>query len=128
MDSRDLDNYITGHYGEDRFRKNENQADCTIKGVMFKFIRRRYGRQTFTWLHWLDEDSNWQEYKGDPWPSVRIPRKDLERIAGDLMAEIDKKYLADIPYVKRATGRTIPDLTGREHVCEYQSSVKPEDK
>jgi hypothetical protein len=30
----------------------------------------------------------------------------------------------EIPLVKRATGRTIPDLTGREHVCEYQSRVR----
>ena len=29
----------------------------------------------------------------------------------------------EFTYVKRATGRTIPDLTKREHVCEYQSAV-----
>jgi hypothetical protein len=28
-----------------------------------------------------------------------------------------------IPMVKRATGRTIPDLTGREHVCEWQHGM-----
>jgi hypothetical protein len=26
--------------------------------------------------------------------------------------------------VKRATGRTIPDLTGREHVCEWQANMR----
>lgn len=30
-----------------------------------------------------------------------------------------------IPWVTRATGRTIPDLTGREHVCKYQDVVRP---
>ena len=29
--------------------------------------------------------------------------------------------------MRRATGRTIPDLTKREHVCEYQSAVKSAD-
>ena len=35
--------------------------------------------------------------------------------------------LRSIPTVRRATGRTIPDLTKREHVCEYQSAVKSAD-
>lgn len=30
-----------------------------------------------------------------------------------------------IPRVKRPSGRTIPDLTKREHVCEWQASIKP---
>jgi hypothetical protein len=29
-----------------------------------------------------------------------------------------------IPMVHRATGRTIPDLTTREHICEWQREVK----
>lgn len=30
-----------------------------------------------------------------------------------------------VPLVKRpATGRTIPDLTKREHVCEWQSEIR----
>lgn len=33
----------------------------------------------------------------------------------------------DIPIVTRATGRSIPDLTKREHVCEYQQPVRPVD-
>ena len=37
-------------------------------------------------------------------------------------AQIDA---ALIPMVKRATGRTIPDLTGIEHVCKYQMVVRP---
>lgn len=31
--------------------------------------------------------------------------------------------VSNIPLIKRATGRTVPDLTGREHVCEYQTRV-----
>lgn len=37
----------------------------------------------------LPPNEQWQEYKGDPWPSVRIPRKDLERIAEELMAGVE---------------------------------------
>ena len=29
-----------------------------------------------------------------------------------------------VPTVKRATGRTIPDVSGMEHVCEWQQIVK----
>lgn len=47
-------------------------------------------------------------------PAGSEPRK--------LRAEIG---LLNIPTVTRATGRTIPDLTKREHVCEYQGSIKP---
>lgn len=32
-----------------------------------------------------------------------------------------------IPMILRATGRTIPDLTGREHACEWQASVRAEE-
>jgi hypothetical protein len=28
------------------------------------------------------------------------------------------------PPLKRATGRIIPDLTGQEHICEYQKEIK----
>jgi hypothetical protein len=34
---------------------------------------------------------------------------------------------AQIPMVKRATGRTIPDLTGMEHVCTFQNEVRVKD-
>ena len=30
---------------------------------------------------------------------------------------------SEIPMVKRFTGRTIPDLTGREHICEWQQKI-----
>lgn len=33
------------------------------------------------------------------------------------------KLVEGIPMVKRPTGRTIPDLTKREHICEWQSAV-----
>lgn len=32
-----------------------------------------------------------------------------------------------IPRVKRATGRVIPDLTGIEHVCKYQATIRAKD-
>lgn len=68
-------------------------GEISVKGVQFGFERRRYnGRKTFTWLYWRDEDDAWQEYKGDPWPSVTVPKRDLERIAADLKAEIDAIY------------------------------------
>jgi hypothetical protein len=45
---------------------------------------------------------------------------------GELRAEAWRErnsFPLDIPMVKRATGRTIPDMTKREHVCEWQNSV-----
>ena len=51
----------------------------------------------------------------------------LENYPHDCIAEL-KRQLAEMkakcPLVKRATGRIIPDLTGREHVCEWQGKVK----
>jgi len=44
-------------------------------------------------------------------------------LASSLVQEIDTAVEAFPPMVLRATGRTIPDLTQREHVCEYQSRV-----
>ena len=35
-------------------------------------------------------------------------------------------YLS-VPRVKRATGRIIPDLTGIEHVCKYQATIRAKD-
>lgn len=64
------------------------QADAIVNGVEFRFVRRRYGRQTFTWLHYRNEDDAWVEYKTDPWMSVKIPQKDLERIAGEITASV----------------------------------------
>lgn len=38
--------------------------------------------------------------------------------------ELESQIFPDpIPWVKRPTGRTIPDLSSREHLCEYQNSV-----
>lgn len=32
--------------------------------------------------------------------------------------------MSSIPMVKRATGRIVPDVSGMEHVCEWQQIVK----
>ena len=32
--------------------------------------------------------------------------------------------MSSIPMVKRATGRVVPDVSGMEHVCEWQQIVK----
>lgn len=45
--------------------------------------RRRYGRQTFTWLKWQSKDGTWQTY-GDPWPSLTIPKKQLALALADI--------------------------------------------
>lgn len=47
-----------------------------INGVTIAFVRRRYSKQTYTWLHWKDEAGVWHEY-GDPWPSVVVPKAQL---------------------------------------------------
>jgi hypothetical protein len=62
-----------------------NQID--VKGAIFSFRRRRYGRQTFTWLWYKNENDQWTEYKGDPWPSVRVPMKDLLKVREELLAQ-----------------------------------------
>jgi hypothetical protein len=58
-------------------------SEITLAGVCFRFVRRRYGNRTFTWLHYQDASGVWQSY-GDPWPSVRIPKADLFRIAREV--------------------------------------------
>ena len=59
-----------------------------VKGVAYSYERRRYTRKTtFTWVYRWDRD-HWF-YAGDPWPSIIVPKKDLERLAADQPA-VDK--------------------------------------
>jgi hypothetical protein len=55
--------------------------------------------------------------------SVTADRDERAVQKGDLLRHTQEQQV--IPFVLRATGRTIPDLTGREHVCEWQSAVRP---
>lgn len=60
--------------------------------VEYTFTRRRYSNRTFTWLHWRKADTgpcNWNAY-GDPWPSVRIGKKDLTQ-ALETIAQITEE-------------------------------------
>lgn len=60
------------------------QHQVQVEGVKFAFQRRRYGKRTFTWVYVWD-GNDWQGC-GDPWPSVTVPRRDLEQLAAKVMA------------------------------------------
>lgn len=56
----------------------------TINGVNLMLERRRYGTRTFTWLMFYGgENLRWCGY-GDPWPSVRIPKAQLQMAVEDI--------------------------------------------
>lgn len=57
-----------------------------IDGVRVDFVRRRYGRKTFTWLHWQDSEG-WHEF-GDPWPCITIPKKELAQAVAEIKIRI----------------------------------------
>jgi hypothetical protein len=57
------------------------KVHAIVKGVAFSFERRRYGNTTFTWVFRWDH-TTWFD-AGDPWPSVLVPRKDLEKLASE---------------------------------------------
>lgn len=52
---------------------------------------------------------------------------EIERLRKDAAARTADKsqneLVRSIRLVRRPSGRTIPDLTGREHVCEWQRSI-----
>lgn len=58
--------------------------------------------------------SNEYERTGVPWPDAVREAWDVAKDAEDL-----------IPMIVRPTGRTIPDLRFREHLCEWQRQVRP---
>ena len=47
----------------------------TIQGVTFRFTRRRYGRQTYTWVE-VERGGEWVSL-GDPWPCLRPATAEL---------------------------------------------------
>jgi hypothetical protein len=59
---------------------NGRKVNAIVNGVAFSFQRRGYCEtQTYTWVFRWDDD-RWFD-AGDPWPSVIVPRKDLEDLA-----------------------------------------------
>jgi hypothetical protein len=59
----------------------------TVDGLHVGYERRWYRHKCFTWLWYIEAGSNrWQAYEGDPWPSNRIPRKELKRAIADIQA------------------------------------------
>ena len=61
---------------------DRRKVHAIVNGVAFSFERRRYhGKTTLTWVYRWDHD-RWFD-AGDPWPSVIVPRKDLERLAAE---------------------------------------------
>jgi hypothetical protein len=57
------------------------RPDEIRNGTPVRYERRRYGRKTFTWVEWWN-GKEWVS-AGDPWPSVRVPKRDLDAILGD---------------------------------------------
>lgn len=50
-----------------------------LNGYSVKFVRRRYGRQTYTWL-WAkrdDDDGPMREMPCDPWPCASPKRAEV---------------------------------------------------
>lgn len=52
----------------------------------FRFERRRYGKQTFTWVH-VKVDGVWQEIQ-DPWPCVNPKKSEIKEAAEKLTERI----------------------------------------
>lgn len=46
-----------------------------VSGFVFRFVRRRYGRRTYTWAS-VQVGMRWVSC-GDPWPGVNWPKKEL---------------------------------------------------
>jgi hypothetical protein len=65
-----------------------------IDGVRLAVARRRYGTRTFTWLSYAD-GHDWQSY-GDPWPSVRIPRAQLEIAVREIKGKLARRNVWDV--------------------------------
>ena len=60
----------------------------TIDGVTLGFVRRRYGKRTYTWVWFIDKDNVWREVTAcDPWPSINIPKKDLQELVARIKAQ-----------------------------------------
>ena len=54
-----------------------------IEGFEFKFSRRRYPRQTFTWV-WVRVGDEWMSL-GDPWPCVVPAKAQLLKAAKEVL-------------------------------------------
>jgi hypothetical protein len=61
------------------------------KGIRYKFERRRYGSgpstRFFTWLMYRTPNTGpeWESY-GDPWPKVRLNKKELQAALDDIIS------------------------------------------
>ena len=47
-----------------------------VDGVKISFVRRRYGRTTYTWLHAFINGA-WDTI-GDPWPCLNPPKREIK--------------------------------------------------
>jgi hypothetical protein len=56
----------------------------TIQGLTFRFTRRRYGRQTYTWVE-VHQGGAWLSL-GDPWPVIRPAQDELLREAARVLS------------------------------------------
>jgi hypothetical protein len=51
----------------------------TIQGRTICFVRRKYGRKTYTypWIHW---QGTWRAIKTDPYPTATFPIRALDSL------------------------------------------------
>jgi hypothetical protein len=64
-----------------------------VDGVRLAVTRRRYGKQTFTWLLYVNNDHRFDSY-GDPWPSVVIPKKQLAAAVAEIKIRLAGRSVA----------------------------------
>lgn len=89
-----------------------NDKIFTNHEIEYIFVRRRYGKRTFTWLHYRKAGSgpcNWTTY-GDPWPSVRISKKDLA--AAFARIRFERILPGSLPHEAGSTGSYVRLQTG----------------
>jgi hypothetical protein len=74
----------------------------TFGVIRYKFERRRYGTgpstRFFTWLVYRTPntpDHEWETY-GDPWPKVRLNKKELEAALEDIASKMQRRMYDEI--------------------------------
>ena len=73
-------------------KADPRETDQVIDGISFCFTRRRYGSReygkttTYTWVSFWN-GGDWH-LCGDPFPSIRVPKAELEKIAAQIKLEL----------------------------------------
>ena len=102
--------------------------DCTMHGCQCPCqTHPRYEDENGKFWDYNPQTDKWDILLTNPTDGVPISEEFVRFADANAIGNAVLDALRSIPTVRRATGRTIPDLTKREHVCEYQSAVKSAD-